>query len=55
MKGITEKFKNEAKEQKGRFLSMLLETLDGSILGNLLAGKGVTREGKGVIRAGQKF
>ena len=55
MKGITEKFKNEVKEQKGGFLSMLLETLDGSILGNLLAGKGVTREGKVVIRAGQKF
>ena len=34
---------------------MLLETLDGSILGNLLVRKGVTREEKGVIRAGQKF
>ena len=48
MKGISEKFKNEAKEQKGRFLSMLFKTLDASILRNLFARKGV-------IRAGQKF
>ena len=48
IKGISEKFKNEAKEQKGRFLSMLFKTLDASILRNLFARKGV-------IRAGQKF
>ena len=27
--------KNEAKEQRGEFLSMLLRTLDASLLGNL--------------------
>ena len=31
--------KNEAKERKYRFLSMLLSTLDASLLGNLLTGK----------------
>ena len=35
--------KNEVKEQKGRFLSMLLGTLGASILRNLLAGKGAIR------------
>ena len=33
--------KNEAKEQKGGFLSMLLGTLDASLLGNSLTGKGL--------------
>ena len=32
---------------------MLLGTLGASLLGNLLAGKGVDRAGKGVIRAGE--
>ena len=48
----TNKFK-EAKEQKRRFLSMLLGTLGASLLGNLLAGKEVMRTGEGRIRAGQ--
>ena len=58
MKGVTETIKNETKEQKGRFLSMLLGTLDASLLGNLLIGKGVVRagygnnKGKGIVRAG---
>ena len=50
--GITEKLKNEVKEQKGGFLSMLLGTLGASLLGNMLVGKGVIRAGKGIIRAG---
>ena len=33
--------KNEAKEQKGGFLSMILGTLGAISLGNLLAGKGL--------------
>ena len=33
--------KNEAKEQKGGFLSMTLGTLGASSSGNLLAGKGL--------------
>ena len=39
--GFRETIKNEAKEQRGRFLSMLLGTLDASLLGNPLTGKGV--------------
>ena len=37
--GITETIKNEVKEQKGDFLSMLLGTLGESLLGNMLAGR----------------
>ena len=44
--------KNEAKEQNGGFLSMLLGTLGASLLGDLLKGKGVIRAGEGKIRAG---
>ena len=54
--------KNEAKERKGGFLSMLLGTLGASLLGNTLVGKGINRAGygskdlqskggKGIIRA----
>ena len=39
LKGVTKAIKNETKEQKGGFLSMLLATLGASLLGNLLAGK----------------
>ena len=55
IKGIRETTKNEAKEQKDRFLPMLLGTLAASILGNALSGRGVIRTGEGVIRAGQNF
>ena len=47
LKGVTKTIKNETKEQKGRFLSMLLGTLGASLLGNLLAGKGIVRAGSG--------
>ena len=50
--GITETGKNEVKEQKGDFLNMLLGTLGASLLGNMLAGRGVIRAGEGTIRAG---
>ena len=43
IKGISEKFENEAKEQKGGLLEMLLETLGASLLRNLLTGKGTIR------------
>ena len=43
IKGVSETIKNEVKEQKGRFLSMLLGTLGASFSGNLLAGKGTVR------------
>ena len=47
LKGVTESVQNEVKEQKGGFLSMLLGTLGASLLGNLLAGKGLYRAGEG--------
>ena len=55
IKSVSEIIKNEAKEQKGGFLGMLLGTLGASLLGNLLRGKGKTRAGEGTIRAGQDF
>ena len=57
LKGVTKTIKNETKEQKGGFLSMLLGTLGASLLGNLLAGKEILRtgpgnkKGKGIVRA----
>ena len=50
--GITETVNNGVKEQKDGFLSMLLGTLGASLLGNMLAGRGVIRAGGGTIRAG---
>ena len=55
VKGISETIKNETKEQKGKFISMLLGTLAVSILGNALEGQGVIRTGEGTIRAGENF
>ena len=58
LKGVTKTIKNETKEQKERFLSMLLGTVGASLLGNILAGKGLVRagsgnkKGKGIVRAG---
>ena len=36
LKGVTKTIKNKTKEQKGEFLSMLLDTLGASLLGNIL-------------------
>ena len=58
LKRVTKTIKNETKEQKGRFLSMLLGTLGASLLGNILSRKGIVRagsgnkKGKGIVRAG---
>ena len=54
LKRVTETVQNEVKEQKGGFLSMILGTLGASLLGNLLAEKGIYRagKGKGINRAG---
>ena len=66
LKGVTKTIKNETKEQKRGFLSMLLGTLGASSLGNLLTGIGILRagsgcplssilknkKGKGILRAG---
>ena len=38
--GVSETIQNEAKEQRGGFLSMLLGALGASLLGNILTGKG---------------
>ena len=40
LKGTSKTIKNETKDQKGGFLSMLLDTLGVSLLRNLLAGRG---------------
>ena len=64
IKGISEIIKKEEKEQKGRFLSMLLGTLSATLIGNLLTGKrqiptsqgrGTIRAGEGTFKAGQDF
>ena len=55
LKGVSETIQHEAKEQRGGFLSMLLGTLGGSSLGDVLSkslsGNGVIRPGEGTIRA----
>ena len=64
LKGVSKTIKNETKEQKGGFLSMLLGTLGASLLGNLLTGgkgsvasrakgKGIMRADDGIVRAGE--
>ena len=58
LKGITKTTKNETKEEKGGFLSMLFGTLASALLGNMLAGKGTVRARYGnkqrecIVRAG---
>ena len=47
LKGVTKTIKDETKEQKCGFLSMLLGILGASLLGNLLAEKGIARAGYG--------
>ena len=64
LKGMTETFQNEVKEQKGGFISMLLGTLSASLLGDLLTGKGTIAtgvsektksmsQGQGIYKAGK--
>ena len=54
LKGVTK----TTKRTKGRFLSMLLDTLGASLLGNFLTEEGIVRasssnkKGKGIVRAG---
>ena len=55
IKCVRETIKNESKEQKDRFLDMLLGTLAASLFRSSLADKGVLRAGNGKIRAGQNF
>ena len=54
LKGVSKTIENETKEQRGKFLSMLLGTLGASLLGNLLTGgKGIMRASDGIVRAGE--
>ena len=55
IKGINETIKNEAKEQKGRFLRIVLGALGVSLLENIWASKNTIKAGDGTIRAGQDF
>ena len=52
LKGVTKTIKDEPKEQKGGFLSMLLDTLGPSLLGDLLT---KNLSGKGTVRAGEEI
>ena len=47
LKEVSETIRNEAKEQKVEFLSILLGALGASLLGNTLSGKGVIWAGGG--------
>ena len=60
IRGLNRAIKNEEKQQKGKFLSMLSCTIGASLLGIILTGKKVigagkrtTRAGEGAIRASQ--
>ena len=56
LKGVSKTIQNEAKEQRGGFLSILLGTLGAALLGDILSnglsGMGAIRAGEGAIRAG---
>ena len=52
LEGVSETIQNKAKEQKGGFLSMFLDTLGATLLGNILAGKIINRAGEGILKAG---
>ena len=51
LKGVSETIQTEAKQQNRRFLGTLLGTLGASLLGNMLAGRGINRTGEGIITA----
>ena len=51
LKGASKTIQNAAKEQKGGLLSILLDTLGATVLGNILTSKGINRVGEGIIRA----
>ena len=55
IKGIRKTIKNEAKEQKGGFLGILLGTSGARLLGKLLTCKGTIRADKDTVSAGQDF
>ena len=52
LEGVSKRIENEAKEQRGGFLCMLLGMLGASLLEDILTGRGINRAEEGVIRAG---
>ena len=48
-------FKTKLKNKKRRFLSMLFDTLDESLLGNILADKGMDSAGERFIGVGYGY
>ena len=55
IKDVSKTIKNEAKEQKRGFLSMLLGILGASLLGNLLTVKSTIRASEGTVIEVQDF
>ena len=55
IKGVTQATENRTKQQRSRFLSMLLSGIGARSCSNMLASKCVIRAGDGVIRARQEF
>ena len=55
LKGDTKKIKNETRNQKGGYLSLLLGAIASSLLENSLTGKETVRAGEGTIRAGERI
>ena len=58
LKGVTKTIKNQTKSHSGGFLSMLLRTLDSSLIADVrtksrFKGKGTVRTGQGFLRAGE--
>ena len=51
-KGISGTIKNEANEQRSKFLGIFLGKLGSSVLGNMLTHTGVMRVGEKTIREG---
>ena len=61
LEGVSGTIQNDAKEQKGGFISVFLGTLGASLLGTILSSKGIYRDreggiakrhNRGVVRAG---
>ena len=52
LKGVSKTIQNEAKEEKGGFVKILVGTLGANLLGNILAGKRMNKAGERFIRAG---
>ena len=55
IKGVSETIINEAKDQKSRFLGMVLGKWGASLLENLWTGKGTIKAGESTFNAGQDF